>query len=138
MANSEKEGFKIKAFCCQQSAFEAYEMAKTMKLPVPDERDIVKVKCTGLIDIIDVMQAFEDGADGIMVVACHEGNCLFLSGNSRAVKRVQRIKKLLDEIGIGGERLEIFHVAANMGPRFSEITTNMKDRISKLGKSPIK
>ena len=137
MVNSIKNSFKIKAFCCEQSAVEAHKMAEVMKLEIPEELDVVKVKCTGLIDIIDLMNAFEEGADGVMVIACHEGNCLFLSGNIRAKLRVKNARKLLDEIGVESDRLEIFNIASNMGPGFSKITNEMKERIIKLGSNPL-
>jgi len=135
MSCPEKDRIKIRAFCCQQSAVEAYKMAKTMKLNVPENLDIVEVKCTGSIDVIDMIRAFEEGVDGVIVVACHEGNCQFLSGNTRAKMRVEKTRKLLEELEIESSRLEIFNVASNMGAGFSKITSEMNERISKLGKS---
>ena len=67
------------------------------------------------------MTAFEHGIDGVMVAGCLEGGCHFLEGNLRARKRVERAKKLLEEIGLEPERLEMFNLSSAEGPRFAEI-----------------
>jgi coenzyme F420-reducing hydrogenase delta subunit len=84
------------------------------------------------------MRAFQKGADGVYVVGCLEGECHFLTGNLRAKKRVVYAKKLLDEIGIGGERLEMFNIAASDGPRFAAVAQQMHDKVTALGPNPIK
>ena len=72
------------------------------------------------------------------VAGCMEGECHYLTGNLRARKRVEYTKKILDEIGIGGERLEMYNMSAAQGPRFVEIANEMTERIKKLGPNPIK
>lgn len=67
-----------------------------------------------------------------------EGDCHYLTGNLRARKRVEYTKKILDEIGIGGERLAMHHMSAAQGPRFVEVAKEMTERIKKLGPNPIK
>jgi F420-non-reducing hydrogenase iron-sulfur subunit len=67
-----------------------------------------------------------------------EGDCHYLTGNLRARKRVEYTKKILDEIGIGGERLEMYNMSAAQGPRFVEIANEMTERIKKLGPNPVK
>lgn len=103
----------------------------------PDSIRIIQVPCTGRVDVIHLMEAFQKGADGVYVVGCLEGECHYFTGNLRAKKRVQYTKKILDEIGIGGERLEMYNIAASDGPRFSEVAREMDEKISALGPSPI-
>lgn len=104
----------------------------------PDSIRIIQVPCTGRVDVIHLMEAFQRGADGVYVVGCLEGECHYLTGNLRAKKRVQYTKQLLDEIGIGGDRLEMYNIAASDGPRFSEVAREMDKKIRALGPSPIK
>ncbi|MGQ9695420.1 MAG: hydrogenase iron-sulfur subunit, partial [Thermodesulfobacteriota bacterium] len=85
-----------------------------------------------------LLNAFEEGADGVYVAGCLEGDCHFLKGNLRAKKRVALAKRLLEEIGIGGERLEMYNMSAAMGPRFAEVAREMTEKIKKLGPSPLK
>jgi len=72
------------------------------------------------------------------VAGCMEGDCHFLKGNFRAKKRVAWAKKILEEVGIGGDRLEMYNMSAAMGPRFAEVAREMTDKIRKLGPSPAK
>ncbi len=85
-----------------------------------------------------LLKSFQRGADGVYVAGCMEGDCHYLTGNLRARKRVEFTKKILDEIGIGGERLEMYNMSAAQGPRFVEIAKEMTERIKKLGPNPIK
>jgi len=109
-----------------------------MRLSYPDSIRIIKLPCTGKVDVIHMMEAFQKGADGVYVAGCLEGECHFLTGNLRARKRVEYAKKLLDEIGIGGERLEMYNIAASDGPRFAEVAKEMHEKIKALGPNPIK
>ncbi len=109
-----------------------------MRLQYPTNVKIVKVPCTGRVDEIHILKAFEKGADGVYVAGCLEGNCHYLEGNMWAKKRVKHVKKLLDELGVGGDRLEMFNMSAAMGQRFAEVATEMTERIRKLGPSPVK
>jgi coenzyme F420-reducing hydrogenase delta subunit len=108
-----------------------------MRLQYPANIKIIKIPCTGKIDVMYLLSAFEDGADGVIVAGCEEGSCHFITGNLRAKKKVRYTKKLLDEIGLGGERLEMYNLSAAMGQRFAEITREMTERIKKLGPSPL-
>ena len=85
-----------------------------------------------------MMEAFQKGADGVYVAGCLEGECHYLTGNLRARKRVEYIKKILDEVGVGGERLEMYNIAASDGPRFAEVAREMHKKIKALGPSPIR
>ena len=109
-----------------------------MRLSYPDSIRIIRLPCTGKVDVIHLMKAFQKGADGVYVVGCLEGECHFLTGNLRAKKRVEYTKNLLNEIGIGAERLEMYNIAASDGPRFAEVALEMHERIVALGPNPIK
>ena len=108
-----------------------------MRLTYPDSIRIIRLPCTGKVDVIYMMEAFQKGADGVYVVGCLEGECHYLTGNLRAKKRVEFTKRLLGEIGIEGERLEMYNIAASDGPRFAEVAKEMHEKIKALGPSPI-
>lgn len=129
---------EIIAFCCHYCAYGAADLAGSMRLNYPANVKIVKLPCTGKVDIIYLLKAFEDGADGAYVAGCLEGNCHFIDGNIKAKRRVARAKKLLDEIGVGGERLEMFNMSASMGPRFAEVAREMTEKIRELGPNPLR
>ncbi len=99
---------------------------------------IIEVPCTGKVDIIHLLLAFEQGADGVMVVGCMEGDCHYMRGNLFAQKRVQRVKDILDKVGLGGERVAMYNLSSGMGGRFAEIVREMTAKIMELGPSPIR
>jgi len=109
-----------------------------MRLSYPTNIKIVKLPCTGKIDVLYLLKAFESGADGVYVAGCMEGDCHYLTGNLRARKRVEYAQKILDEVGIGGERLAMYNMSAAQAARFVEVAEEMNTRIKELGPSPIK
>jgi coenzyme F420-reducing hydrogenase delta subunit len=137
---AQADGFepKITAFCCQYCAYAAADLAGSMRLQYSPNVRIVRLLCTGKADPIFFLKAFEGGADGVFVAGCLEGNCHFLEGNLRAKKRVTYAKKLLDEIGLGGDRLEMFNMSAGEGAKFAAAADEMTERIRKLGPSPLR
>ena len=96
----------IIAFCCHYCAFTAADLAGTMRLQYPPNIYIVRLPCTGKVDVNMMLQAFLEGADGVMVNGCEPGSCHFSQGNYRAENRVKYTKDLLREVGINPERLE--------------------------------
>jgi F420-non-reducing hydrogenase iron-sulfur subunit len=109
-----------------------------MRLDYPANVKIVKVPCTGRIDVLYILKAFEEGVDGVFVAGCLEGECHFLVGNIRARKRVAFVKERLAQLGINPQRLEMYNLSAAMGQRFVEIAREMTERVQALGPSPIK
>ena len=129
---------EIVAFCCHYCAYGAADLAGSMRLNYPANVKIVKLPCTGKVDIIYLLKAFEDGADGVYVAGCLEGNCHFTDGNIKAKRRVQRAKKLLTEIGLDGERLQMYNMSASMGPKFAEAAREMTEKVRALGPNPLR
>lgn len=128
----------IIGFCCHYCAYTAADMAGSMRLFYPPNVKIVRVPCTGKVDVIHIMRAFQKGADGVYVAGCLEGDCHFKNGNIKALKRVEYAKKLLDEVGIGGDRLEMINMSAGMGGVFARTATEFTEKIRSFGPNPIK
>jgi F420-non-reducing hydrogenase iron-sulfur subunit len=129
---------KIVAFCCHYCAYTAADLAGASRIPYPPNVRIVRLPCSGKADISLILKAFSDGADGVYVAGCLDGDCHFIRGNAHAKRRVAETKRLLAEVGIEPERLEMFQLSAAMGSRFAEIVEEMSARISKLGPSPFR
>ena len=124
---------KIVAFCCNFCAFAAADLAGAMRLQYSPNVRIIRLPCTGKVDALYLMKSFEDGADGVFVAGCLEGQCHYLEGNLRAKKKVAYVKRLLTEVGIEPERIDMFNLSSAMGGRFAEIVEEMTERIKKLG-----
>ena len=96
----------IVAFACHYCAYTAADMAGSLRLSYPSNVKIIRVPCTGKVDAIHLMKALENGADGVYVAGCLEGDCHFKDGNLKAAKRVKQVQKILDDIGIGAKGLK--------------------------------
>ncbi len=128
----------ILAFCCQYSAYAAADAAGSMRLEYPDNVRVLRMPCTGKVEVDHILAAFERGVDGVIVAGCPEGDCHFQEGNLRARRRVERAKQLLEEIGLEPERLEMFNLSAAEGARFAEIVSEMSQHLTELGSSPLR
>ena len=128
---------KIVAFCCNFCAFAAADLAGAMRIQYPPNVRIVRLPCTGKVDAVYIMKTFEEGADGVFVAGCIEGECHFIEGNLRAKKRVAYVKRLLDEVGVNPLRVEMFNLSSAMGGQFAKICEEMTGRVKSLGPSEL-
>jgi coenzyme F420-reducing hydrogenase delta subunit len=108
-----------------------------MRRSYPANVKLIRVPCTGRVDDVHLIKAFEQGMDGVYVAGCLEGECHFLRGNLRAKKRVGHVKRILAALGINPERLQMYNLSAAMGGRFVEIAQEMTERVRALGPSPV-
>ncbi len=84
-----------------------------------------------------MLKAFENGADGVMVVGCLEGDCHYVSGNIRARARVERVYEILGKIDIGKDRIRMYNLSAGEGSKFAAYANEFVEQILALGPSPI-
>jgi len=107
-------------------------------LSYPASVKIVKVPCTGRVDVIHILQAFEGGADGVCLVGCQEGDCHYVGRETYAQrKRVEYAQTLLNEAGVGGDRLQMYNLSASDGRKFAQVAREITDRVHALGPSPL-
>ncbi len=126
----------IVAFCCHYCAYTAADMAGSKRISYPPNVKIVRVPCTGKVDAIHILKALENGADGVYVAGCLEGDCHFKNGNLRAMRRVEQVQGLLDEIGVEPERVSMVTMSAGMGERFAKTAHEITAKIRQLGPNP--
>ena len=127
----------IVAYCCHYCAYAAADLAGVLRLQYPAEPRVVELPCTGRIDPLEVLHAFEHGADGVMIAGCLEGDCHFRAGNLNARRRVGRIQGLLSRVGLEPERIAMVNMSSAMGRQFAEAATRITERIRALGPSPL-
>lgn len=128
---------EVVAFCCRHCAYAAADLAGGARLGYPTALKIVELPCTGRVDVLHVLRAFEDGADGVLVAGCLEGACHYQKGNLHARQRVSHVRELLDEIGLGAERLRMVNISAAMGAQFAAHATELVETVVALGPSPV-
>ena len=123
----------IISFCCQWCSYAAADQAGSLRLEYPANVKIIKIPCTGRIALIHLLQAIENGADGVFLSGCLPGDCHYVSGNDRAANVIEYAKKLFEEIGIEPERVHMYYNAASMAPQFSQTCKDFTEIIRKLG-----
>lgn len=109
-----------------------------MRLDYPSNIKIIRVPCTGKVDVQHFLRAFEKGADGVCAIGCMEGDCHFNSGNHRARKRVNQVKEILDSIGVGGERAQMYNLSSAEAPLFVKHAKDIYEKVKELGPNPLK
>ena len=109
-----------------------------MRLEYPANIKIIRLPCSGKIDVIHLLRAFQKGADGVYVVGCLEGTCHYNEGNFKAKERVEYARTLLGEIGIEVDRLRMYNLSSGEGPKFAAYAKEMTEHIKTLGPSRLK
>ena len=128
----------IRLFSChytsQQSCAEAGQELR--QLGFPENIRISRVPCTGKLQEITLLKAFEDGADGVYVVGCPPDGCHNVKGSQRAAKRLEAVRQALHELAVEPERVAMYHLPRGLHPEFIEAGREMNERIRQLGPSP--
>jgi coenzyme F420-reducing hydrogenase delta subunit len=108
-----------------------------MRLNYPSNIKIIRVPCTGKVDVIHLLRAIQKGADGVYVVGCLEGTCHYNEGNLRARERVEHVRTLLEEIGLEADRVRMYNLSSGEGPTFAAYAKEMTEHIRSLGPNPL-
>jgi F420-non-reducing hydrogenase iron-sulfur subunit len=129
---------EILAFCCNYCAYAAADLAGSRRMQYPPNVRVMHVPCTGKIEMEHILSAFEKGIDGVLIAGCLEGGCHFLEGNLRAKKRSEYLRDMLDQIGVGRERLRMVNLSAAMAPTFVERVKEIVETVKGLGPNPLR
>jgi coenzyme F420-reducing hydrogenase delta subunit/ferredoxin len=124
---------KIIAFLCTWCSYTGADTAGIARLKSPANIRAIRVPCSGRVAPEWILRAFDQGADGVLVLGCHIGECHYDSGNHRAAKRIPVLKELLSYAGLEPERLRLDWVSASEGERFSKITSEFTQTLRDLG-----
>ena len=126
----------ILTFCCYWCAYAGADLAGISRRQYPTNIRIIRVQCSGMVHPNLVIEALTKGADGVLMLGCHPGDCHYLEGNLRARARAEAIGLMLEDFGLEPERFRLEWVSAAEAPRSGEVVTEMVDQVRKLGPSP--
>jgi len=124
---------RIIAFLCYWCSYTGADSAGTARMKYPPNVDIIKVMCSGRIDPELITMAFANGADGVIVLGCHIGDCHYISGNHKTMVRMPLMRRMLDGLGVESERFRHEWVSAAEGEKFSRLVTEMTEQVRELG-----
>ncbi len=127
----------ILVFGCSRSGNQAAKLASLVDHDLPKGMKIIEVPCAGSLSLGHILSGFQHGADGILVLTCHEGNCHSRRGNSHARSRVEHLKSELEQIGYDARRLEIHTLASNMGGECATLIQCFAKKMMEIGPSPL-
>lgn len=124
---------RIVAFMCNWCTYAAADTAGISRMESPANILPIRVMCSGRVSPEMVLRAFRAGADGVLVMGCHIGDCHYATGNHRTAKRIPLVRNLLGYTGINPERLQLEWVSSAEAPRFVQVTTAFVEKIRALG-----
>ena len=125
---------KIAAFVCNWCTYTGADLAGTSRLKYAPNIKMIRVPCTGRIDPVFIIKAFEKGADGVLISGCHPNDCHYNTGNFHARRRWIFFRELLDFMGIDSTRLHFSWVSASEGKKFVDVVTEVVEKVREQGK----
>ena len=126
----------ILAFNCNWCSYAAADLAGIARLQYPPNLRIIRVMCSGMVHPNLVLEAFQKGADGVMVMGCHIGECHYVDGNEKAQRRMVIVEEMLDMMGLEPERFRLVWCSSSEAERFATSIREMTEAVRGLGPSP--
>lgn len=129
---------RIVGFCCNWCSYAGADLAGVSRIQYPPNLRIIRVMCSGRVEPEFVAKALSSGADGVLVLGCHIGDCHYIYGNHRTAKRMAILKRILGYLGVAPSRIRLEWVSAAEGARFAEVVTEFTKEMKTLGPNPLK
>lgn len=124
---------KIVAFLCNWCSYRGADLAGTSRIKHASNVRAIRVMCSGRVEPAFILRAFELGADGVLVLGCHPGDCHYAEGNYKTLRRMMLLKNLLPQLGIEEDRFRLDWVSASEGDRFAQIVNDITQKVRALG-----
>ncbi len=123
----------IVGFLCNWCSYRAADLAGTSRMGYPATLRDIRLMCTGRLDPTFVIKALREGADGVLVMGCHPGQCHYDAGNYKAMRRMALLRRTLAQLGVHPDRVQLAWASAAQGTHFTETVIKMTDTIARLG-----
>ena len=124
---------KIIGFLCNWCSYAGADKAGGAQLNYPPNVHVIRVMCSGRVDPQFILSALVKGADGVIILACHPGDCHYKEGNCRALQRHTLLNLMLEQLGVEKERCRLDYVSAGEGDKFSRVIHEMVETVRALG-----
>lgn len=124
---------KLVGLCCNWCCYGGADTAGTARMQYPTNIRVMRVMCSGRINISMVLKAFSEGADGVFVGGCHMGDCHYAAGNYKWQRRAKMVEDIIEEFGIDKERFIFEWISASEGEKFQKTMKKFHDDVTKLG-----
>ena len=124
---------RIVAFFCNWCTYTAADLAGVSRLKYAPNVVVVRVMCSGRVDAQFVLEAFSQGADGVLIGGCHPGDCHYVEGNFKTWRRIEMLQRVLRGFGIEPERLRLEWISASEGDKVRTVVNEMVEKLTPLG-----
>ena len=124
---------RIIAFLCNWCSYVAADAAGVSRLSQKTNTRTIRMACSGMVDPNYVLKAFAQGADGVLIAGCHPGDCHYISGNIKTLRRFTLLKKFLKELGVEDKRLRLEWIAASEPQKYAKVVNEMTEEVRNLG-----
>ncbi len=124
---------KIVVFCCNWCSYAGADLAGVSRLQIAPHFRVIRTMCSGRIEPEFIISAFDNGADGVMITGCHPGDCHYLDGNYKTIRRYHFLRALLGEFGVDTKRLRLHFISAGEGIEFQKKVNAFIEDIKALG-----
>jgi len=133
--SSKEKGFepKIVAFFCNWCSYSGADLAGVSRLQSSPNIRVIRTMCSGRVDPAMIMRAFELGADGVLVGGCHFGDCHYLEGNFKTMRRIELMQMVLKRFGIDEQRLRLEWISASEAEKYARVTFEFTEQVRELG-----
>jgi F420-non-reducing hydrogenase iron-sulfur subunit len=128
---------RILAFCCNWCSYAGADLAGVSRLQMPPNIHIIRVMCSGNVKPEYVVKSLVEGVDGVLVLGCHIGDCHYISGNHRTIKRFALLERLMDDLGVDKRRVRVDWVSASEGEKFQKVVSEFVAQVKSLGPNDI-
>ena len=129
---------KILGILCNWCSYTGADLAGTSRIKYSPNVRVVRVMCSGRVDPTFILKAFADGADGVLVAGCHPGDCHYIEGNYKTIRRMAMLKRMLADYGVEPQRFRLEWVSAGEGDRWAHVVNSITEDVRKLGPAKIK
>lgn len=127
---------RIISFCCNWCGYSTAELPSAKKEQHPSNIGMIKVMCSGRIEPEFVFEALKNGADGVLIIGCHLGDCQYESGNYKTRRKILLLKKLLSQFGINPKRVRLEYCSAEEIEQVELVVEDFIEEIKKIGPNP--
>ncbi len=123
----------IVGFLCNWCSYRAADLAGTSRIHYAPNLRIIRVMCSGRVEPQFVLKAFKEGADGVLIAGCHPGECHYVEGNIKTLRRFHLLRKMAEQFGIETDRIQLIWASASEGNILAEKINNMTSQLKELG-----
>ncbi len=124
---------KIVGFLCNWCSYRGADLAGTSRIHFAPNVKVIRVPCSARVEPAFVIKAFQSGADGVLILGCHPGDCHYTEGNYKTMRRMPLLKKMLAQFGLEEGRVRLDWVSASEGEKYATVINDMTEKVRALG-----